>query len=148
IIRQAAEALKTLDEPSEQPYGLSRYLTRLYSGATRQPTPRLPSAWFPAGYSPQVYEMGVDRSVFHNGSASGYIASRTAAEPRDWATLMQRIRAEDYRGHRVRLSAFIKTKTVLEGAHLWLRADAIGGLRAFDAMEKRPIRGTVDWRQY
>ena len=148
LTRVASEALQTLGDPSEQPYGLSRYLTKLYTSSHSHSTPTLPSDWFAAGYSPQVYEMGTDRSVFHGGSVSGYIASRINAEAGDWAALMQRLRAENYRGRRVRLSAFIRSLNIIEGAHLWLRADGVDGLRAFDGMRERPIQGTTDWRQY
>ena len=148
LIQQATKALNVLADPSEQPYGLSRYLTKVRTRSHQTTLMKLPNAWFPAGYSPELYEMGIDRRVFHSGTASGYIGSKTAAEGGDWATLMQRIRADEYRGRRVRLSAFIKSESVREGAHLWLRVDALGGIRAFDAMQRRPIRGTTDWRKY
>jgi serine/threonine protein kinase len=147
LIDQATKALKTLGEPQEQPYGFRRYLTRRFTGAPSPPEVRRPNAWFAGGYAPELYEIGVDHSVFHSGGASGYIAAKKA-EGGDWATLMQRIVAENYRGHRIRLSGFIRTQGVVEGAHLWVRADALGGVRAFDAMQKRPIRGTTDWRRY
>lgn len=148
LIGRAIEILNSLAQPREQPYGLSRYISRSYVSSYPAITSRLPSAWFSSGYSPQLYEMGVDRSVFHGGKASGFIASKATAQSGDWATLMQRIKADAYRGRRVRLSSFIKTDSVGEGAHFWLRVDAVGGIRAFDAMEKTPIRGTTDWRKY
>jgi len=148
LIQRALKILNSLAKPREQPYGLSRYISRSYISSYPAITSRLPSAWFSSGYSPQLYEMGVDRNVFHSGKASGFIASKATAQSGDWATLMQRIKADAYRNRRVRLSSFIKTNLVGEGARLWLRVDALGGIRAFDAMEKTPIRGTTDWHKY
>jgi hypothetical protein len=144
IIAESSKALKALAEKTDQPFGLAHYLTSRDIDERRGP--QVPNGWFAAGFAPDLYEISVDRSVFHGGGASGYIAA-LHSEPGDWATLMQRIRADNYRGHRVRFSGFIKSEAA-SAAHLWMRVDAIGGIRAFDGMQYRPIIGTTEWQKY
>lgn len=66
---------------------------------------------------------------------------------RPFATLMQSVSSISMRGKRMRLSAFIKTEDV-EWAGLWMRVDAHEHTSiAFDNMQERPIKGTLDWHQ-
>lgn len=60
---------------------------------------------------------------------------------------MQKFRADEYRGMRVRLSGWLKTEDVGE-ASLWMRVDDERMLMlAFDNMSDRKIRGSSDWRE-
>ena len=94
------------------------------------------------------YNVGIDSMVVHGGSRSAYIQFR-GFEPQGWATVMQTFRADEYRGKRVRLSAFVKTENVETGALLWMRVDGPDdSVLALDNMGNRPIRGTTDWRSY
>lgn len=68
------------------------------------------------------------------------------ANPSDFATITQFIRADDYRGKRVRWSAWVK-HTDLDTAGAWFRVDGYRGMLAFDNMVTRPITGTSDWHQ-
>jgi C-terminal processing protease CtpA/Prc len=96
--------------------------------------------------SPTAYRIGLDRSTAHSGTASGHVTARSAA-PSGFGTLSQTIRADNYLGKRVRLSAYLKTRAVAgSGAGLWMRIDGEGGTLAFDNMQSRPIMGTTDWR--
>ena len=62
---------------------------------------------------------------------------------------MQMFRAHHYRGTRVRLVAYIKTRDVAQWAGLWMRVDGLQDeILSFDNMESRPIIGTVDWTPY
>jgi hypothetical protein len=66
-----------------------------------------------------------------------------------WAALSQSVKADRYRRHRVRFSAWVKTDQATEGAWLWMRGD--GPRReavAFDAMHARLIKGTTTWAQH
>jgi carboxyl-terminal processing protease len=54
----------------------------------------------------------------------------------------------DYRGHRVRLSADIKSEDVVEQAGLWLRVNGEHRVLAFDNMKMNPIMGTNDWQRH
>ncbi len=106
--------------------------------------PRLES-WSPVGTG-TAYTNGADRAMAHGGSASGHVAA-TSAAPQGFGGLSQSFRADQYRGKRVRFSAFVKTQDVTTGAGLWVRVDGNGGVLAFDNMSNRFIRGTADWTQ-
>jgi hypothetical protein len=59
---------------------------------------------------------------------------------------MQTSKADDFRGQRVRMSGYVRSKDVADWAGLWMRVDgAKNEALAFDNMEKRPIKGTADW---
>lgn len=95
------------------------------------------------------YQIYRDTDVFLSGAASGSIKSNLpAVGARQSAFLMQIIKAGNYRGKRLQMSAYVKSKTVGH-ASLWMRLDAdkmvVLGL---DTMNDRPIRGTNDWRKY
>ena len=60
---------------------------------------------------------------------------------------MQTIKADDYRGKRVRLRGHVKTDGV-ERVQLWMRLDSGRGMLGFDNMDARPIRGTTEWAAY
>ena len=54
----------------------------------------------------------------------------------------------DVAGHHVRFSGWIRTQDVSDYAGLWWRADAEGGLSAFDNMESQHVAGTRGWQRY
>lgn len=91
------------------------------------------------------YRVGLDRAVGRSGGASGHVTAASQA-PDFFGSLGQIVRAEDYRGKRVRFSAYVKTRDVSgRGAGLWMRVDGNGGVMAFDNMQSRPLLGTADW---
>ena len=61
------------------------------------------------------YVLGRDASVSHDGHPSVTIEAANSS-PEGWRCLMQGIRANNYRGKRIRLSGFLKTKDVVEVA--------------------------------
>ena len=86
-------------------------------------------AAFPAGWGGgggTDYELGVDGTVKHGGNASGFIKS-TATEPTWYGAFTQAIKADDFRGKRLRLTAYVKSKDVENSASLWMRIEAIDG---------------------
>jgi hypothetical protein len=108
----------------------------------------VPTGWYRAGMAPQDYDMGIDREVAHNGTSSGFIRSRST-EPRPFGTLMQAFKAEGYLGRRLRLSGYVRAEGVEGWAGLWMRVDGpTGQSLAFDNMQDRPIRGTLDWQHH
>lgn len=63
-----------------------------------------------------------------------------------YALLAQKISAADYKGHRVRLSAYLRTESVSGRAGLWMRVDdRQGETLAFENMQDRPLRGDQAW---
>ncbi len=106
-----------------------------------------PTGWYSAGSHRDDYEVGVDHRVVHGGSFSGYIKSLPS--PKGFGTLMQTIKANKYEGKRLRLSGFVKAEKVRNWAGLWMRVDGKDGKSvSFDNMQDRPIKGTLDWKEY
>lgn len=105
-----------------------------------------PKGWFRAGSHPQNYEMTVDTTVKHSGKASAHIKF-IATTADGFGTLMQVFKGDDYRGKRVRMSAWLKSEGV-DSAMLWLRLDGPKGMLGFDNMAERAVKGTSDWKKY
>jgi hypothetical protein len=105
--------------------------------------------WILAGSDPTSYEIVRDASVMRGGKPSGRLAS--TSKPKGFGTMMQCIDAADYRGKRIRFSGFVKAKDVTDWAGLWMRVDGPGSppqTLAFDNMQGRPIKGTLDFVSY
>jgi len=98
----------------------------------------------PGGQSTSGFEVGRDKTVFHTGHASGTIRC-TSKDGDGWRSITQGIRADKYRGKRVRFQGYVKTKDVSSFAGLWMRVDAMDRTVAFDNMSDRPLNGTKDW---
>ncbi len=91
------------------------------------------------------YRIGIDRSVKHSGTGAGHITA-IEANPSNFAIVMQTIRADDFRGKRVRFSAYLRTQGAAgSGAGLWLRVDANGGAAALDNMSTRRVTRNTEW---
>ena len=100
--------------------------------------------WIKAGTHPNDYEMGVDPQTAFTGASSGFIRSAKAGSD-TFGTYMQSMAAAEYRGKRVRMTAYVKTENVKGMAGVWLRVDA--GIKpvAFDNMMNRPLSQTNPW---
>ena len=108
----------------------------------------IPQGWLIGGSNPNDYKLSVDTETFHTKSPSGVVKS-TKNNPSGFATLMQEFQAKKYLGKRMRLKAFIKTKSVDGWAGLWMRVDGAGHeVLSFDNMKNRQLTGTNDWKQY
>ena len=106
--------------------------------------------WIITGTAPDKYKTGIDRTVFHTGTASAFIQSEEEEfVPDEYATIMQQFRAERFLGKRVRFSAFVKALEVEGWAGLWLRLDGKFSVTLkLDNMQNRPIKGTINWNLY
>lgn len=107
----------------------------------------LPPGWGGGTSRPDQYELGRDVEIVHGGTASGYLRAKTVQPSENtFIALTQSIRADFLRGHRVRLSGYLRVRDVVgPGAGLWLRGDAPGSSKAFDNMDGRRRIGTDDW---
>jgi hypothetical protein len=108
-----------------------------------------PAGWFLAGNDPVSYVNALDPAVKHEGAPSARLAS--VAPSKGFGTMMQTFDATDYTGKRLRLSGWVKAKSVASWAGLWMRVDDAGSpvkTLAFDNMQSRPIKGTLDWVRY
>ncbi|HLZ75324.1 glyoxalase superfamily protein [Phenylobacterium sp.] len=115
----------------------------------------LPAGWIVGGSKPGLYDVGVDPQVRRGSAPVAVIRTRYPEDdPRyaetGFATLMQSVVADPFRGRRMRLTADLRTRDVVGAATLWLRVDGTPrGTLAFDNMEQRtvdgPLDGTRDW---
>ncbi|HEV3119929.1 MAG TPA: hypothetical protein VGY58_22910, partial [Gemmataceae bacterium] len=92
------------------------------------------------------FAFAVDDGVRHGGKYSCRIEGRNP-KPAGFAMLSQTIRADNYRGERVRLSGYLKTESLEGMATLWMRVDGENGLEGIDKTVKEAVRGTSDWQQ-
>ncbi len=99
--------------------------------------------WTIGGPGAEEFLIEVDSTHAHSGKRSVRISNQASA-PTQFVTLMQKIRAYDYRGQQVQLTAWVKTENVAN-AHIWMRVDSLRRYLALDAMEGRRINGTSDW---
>jgi len=128
--------------------------------AVRELNPKGPATpipgWFLAGLNPRGYLLALDDDVRHGGTRSASMRCRSAS-CEDFGTVMQTIRADDYRGMRVRLTAWVRSENAGR-ANLWMRVDGFASRMGdasygrpqsatldFDNMENRKMRGTHDW---
>lgn len=108
-----------------------------------------PTGWGKSGSDPANYEIFADTGVRRSGKASATIKAKPTFVKDQFTTMMQSIRADNFRGKRVRLSGFLKTENVGTYAGMWMRVDAPDlKMLDFDNMGDRPVKGTTDWKQY
>lgn len=106
--------------------------------------------WMRANLNDAGYESTVDRQIKHSGAASLRIV---ASDPpaANFGGVAQAVRADAYRGKRVRFSAFVRTDNVTQGgAGIWFRVDDVDGrIQEFDNMfvSDRPLTGTHEWQR-
>jgi beta-lactamase regulating signal transducer with metallopeptidase domain len=114
-------------------------------------TKAAPEGWRRIPYGNEsVFEVGMDPAQpFRGYATTGYVRALAAGEKLDFSGFAQACLADDYRGQRVRFSAWMKTEDVRGAAGIWLRVDGEKrhGLQ-FDNMSNRPVRGTTAWTQY
>ena len=108
-----------------------------------------PNGWGKSGSDPGNYEIFVDAGVRRSGKASATIKAKPTFVKGEFTTMMQSIRADNYRSKRVRLSGYIKTENVGKYAGMWMRIDGSDLTTLdFDNMTDRPVKGTTDWKLY
>jgi hypothetical protein len=106
-----------------------------------------PKGWSKAGADPGDYDVGLDENELFRDKSTCFIKARQS--PRGFATLMQMIKADAFRGKRVRLTGNAKSEQVGEWAGFWMRVDGPKAeQRGFDNMQDRPITGTTGWTKY
>jgi hypothetical protein len=92
-------------------------------------------------------DANIDRETKHGGAASVALVARPNAKQRP-KTLLQAFLADEYRGRRIRLSAYVRSQDVKEWAGMWMRIDTDRHSPSFDNMMDRPIKGTADWAKH
>ena len=93
------------------------------------------------------FVLGVDRTNRHSGKAAAFL-SAAETNPTTFGVLTQSVRADRYRGQRVRLSGWVRHADIDFGyGGLWLRVDGPRASTALDNMSNRPLVGESDWRE-
>jgi hypothetical protein len=87
---------------------------------------------------------GVTSSVRHGGS---YAFFAQGGETGASINVTQRLKADAYRGKRVRFSGWLRATGITIGptSALWMRVDNAASSESFDNMYDRPMRGTTGW---
>jgi hypothetical protein len=112
----------------------------------------VPQGWFANGSALSDFTVATDKAVTYQGHPSVSISSKKP-DPTGFAGFMQSISANDYKGKRVRLSAYLRTRDVTgdgsRGAHVWFRVDGPNQkMLGFDNMDTRPVKGNTEWTKY
>ncbi len=98
--------------------------------------------WIISGTAPQMYEIKLDSSEYHSGKQSASIASiheASSYNENSFGTLMQSISSQDYKGKRVKFSAFVKGKAA-DICGVWARVnDATNNVLQFDNIMERAL---------
>jgi hypothetical protein len=128
----------------------TQFLTIVLAVATLSPAlgrAAAPEGWR-LGQTDSSYAIERDTVVTYAGRPTGCLMS--LRESKSFATMMQCIDAAELVGKRVRFSAYVKARGVKDWAGLWMRVDGPDpstGSLAFDNMQNRPIKGTMDWKR-
>jgi hypothetical protein len=115
----------------------------------RDVDPSLPQPWFKNGQPPAAEKCatGVDAEIETRGTPN--LTVKCDAPYEGFVGIMQNFAADKYRGQRVRFSALVKSEGVEDWGGLWMRVDDVDKPGAsFDNMQRRPIKGTMDWAPY
>ncbi|HEY9227607.1 MAG TPA: hypothetical protein VIP11_13210 [Gemmatimonadaceae bacterium] len=114
-------------------------------GATLRVGP--PSGWSRVGTADQSYALGTDPTTVHGGELALRIVGVDTSRLR-FAGVGQFIKADTYRGKRVRFSAWIRQSNVVgTESGLWMRIDGPGLTLGFDNFSTRPQLGSSDWHR-
>lgn len=107
--------------------------------------PGVPAGWTGTSETPGIGTTVTDR---YSGTRAAYMSNAFQQGYRSFV-LMQAIRADAYRGKRVRLSAWARPRNIgqVTNAGVWMRVDGPGVMLAFDNMAGRSVSGYGAWRQ-
>ncbi len=107
----------------------------------------VPVGWKAFDDGSHDYTAGADMARRAGGQGfTGATIRSNVANPRGEAAIAQSIRADSYRGKRVRLSGFLKSIGLSPATYFWMRIDGGPG-ETSDFMQRRPIMGTSDWKK-
>ncbi|MFE6524184.1 hypothetical protein [Streptomyces sp. NPDC057794] len=143
--RVRAEAHKLEAEAERTKAETTKLLAEVTTTPNSDAITDLPKGWHATGSHPEDYSYGLDTQVHQSGTASAFI--RAHPNPRGFGAYVQTIRAGNYVGKRIRLTAMMRTKDVAQHAAIWLRVDAQGKSLAFEntQSDSRMLSGTSGW---
>jgi hypothetical protein len=104
--------------------------------------------WRYQGSKPSSYKMGPETKSEFNGQDVCKIKS-IEDKIDGFGTMMKTIKSDVYLGKTVKMTGYVKSEDVKDGAGLWMRVDYYSAeVLAFDNMSDRKIRKTKDWTKY
>lgn len=106
----------------------------------------VPAGWQAIGTG--TYRVGAD--VARRPGGTGWHSATltaTAELPLETGMVLQSIRADEYRGRRIRLTGYVRTDAVAGSAGLFARVDGREVTQASDYMLNRGLSGTQAWRR-
>ncbi|HZI42240.1 MAG TPA: hypothetical protein VFD67_11070, partial [Gemmatimonadaceae bacterium] len=105
---------------------------------------QVPTGWQAITDGSNDYTVRTDGARREGGQGfAGATIKANVESPRGSAMLAQSIRADAYRGKRIRLSGYLKTIGVNEGtAVMFMRVDGEGVIQTSDFMQNRPLMMT------
>ena len=110
---------------------------------------RVPVAWNINSPDDPRHKLRSDTSEVWNGSSSALMTATRSGNPYVGSFMWQAVSAANYKGSRVRFSAYLKTDAATFGAYLVVRAeDRMGEVIAFDNMEGRWTGGNSGWQGF
>jgi hypothetical protein len=114
--------------------------------AQTNPDGHLPPAWATQGALPGAFDASVDTNEMHSGQASAQIISRN---PSNQVLLFQNIRADDFRGRSLTLSAWVKSEELkgLAGIRVQTRDATNNSLPDLRLDRARRVSGTTSWQR-
>jgi hypothetical protein len=111
-----------------------------------------PVRWFVSGGdAPGMYSGILDHTVAYDGAGSGLLSATDPSAHH--GTLMQVAAADSFRGKRIKLKAFLRSRDVVQRAGLWIRTDDVSGRvltfrNCFSPTARQSfVRGDTDWRE-
>lgn len=109
----------------------------------------LPAGWVGGSNPEGVFQVGTDVGVVHGGGRSASLRTLAGVvAPGQFAAFGQAVRADAFRGKRVRLRGWVRVQDVqTDGAGVWLRIDGLGVGLLLDNSDGRRLTGTLDWQQ-
>lgn len=112
----------------------------------------VPKGWQISGSADEKYDIGLWKIGGHDSSKNcGVIRSnKTDYFESDYGSLIQKISSQKYLGKRIRMTGFMKSRSVKAWAGFYLRADKedVKEPLAFATMQDTPVKGTTDWAPY
>jgi hypothetical protein len=108
-----------------------------------------PPGWLAAGFGSKGSRMRLAPGAGRNGSTALNVRSVDRRNRDAFLGVMQQLDGAPWAGHRVQVSAWLRTRDVEGRVGLFLRAyDGERRMVAFDNMDGRPVRGTAGWTRY
>ena len=98
---------------------------------------------------PGAYQLGSSNVLPNEGKSCAFIRSQKDVGVKVHALIYQAVSSGPYRGGKLTLKGFLRTREVQGWAGLWVRAeDAQGRVLSFQNMMDRPVRGSTEWSPY